>query len=64
MDWLPEYLCVENLTEVKQSELRLAHRLFAERYPELGPHDRLLAAAGWFSEEQRNERLTIRRRGN
>jgi hypothetical protein len=64
MDWLPEYLYVENLTEVKQSELRLAHRLFAERYPELGPHDRLLAAAGWFSEEQRNEFLTIKRRGN
>ena len=64
MDWLPEYLYVENLSEVKQGELSLAHKVFAERYPELGPHDRLLAAAGWFSEEQRNEFLTIMRRGN
>jgi hypothetical protein len=64
MDWLPEYLYVENLSEVKQGELAVAHKMFAERYPELGPHDRLLAAAGWYSEEQRNEFLTIMRRGS
>ena len=61
---VPEYLYVENLSEVKQGELAVAHKMFAERYPELGPHDRLLAAAGWFSEEQRNEFLTIMRRGS
>jgi hypothetical protein len=64
MDWLPEFLYVENLTVVKQAEMEMAHKLFAERYPELGPHDRLLAEAGWFSEEQRNEFLTIKMRGN
>ncbi|MDH4078978.1 MAG: LodA/GoxA family CTQ-dependent oxidase [Nitrospira sp.] len=64
MAWLPEFLYVENLTAVKQAEMRVAHQLFAERYPELGPHDRLLAEAGWFSEEQRNEFLTIKMRGN
>ena len=64
LPWLPEHLYVENLSEVKQAELAVAHRIFAERYPELGDHDRLLAAAGWFSEEQRNEFLTIMRRGS
>lgn len=64
LTWLPEHLYVENLTAVKQAELAVAQRLFAQRYPELGPHDRLLAAAGWDSEEQRNEFLTIKRRGS
>ena len=64
MDWLPELLYVENLSKVKQSEMEVAHRIFAARYPELGPHDRLLAAAGWFSDEQRNEFLTIKLRGH
>jgi hypothetical protein len=64
LDWLPDSLYVENLSEVKQAEMEVAQKLFAERYLELGPHDRLLAAAGWFSEEQRNEFLTIRLRGN
>lgn len=64
MDWLPEQLYVENLPKVKQAEMEVAQKIFAARYPELGPHDRLLAEAGWFSEEQRNEFLTIKLRGN
>jgi hypothetical protein len=64
LDWLPEYLYVENLTAVKQAEMAVAQQLFARRYPELGAHDRLLAAAGWDSEEQRNEFLTIKLRGS
>lgn len=64
LDWLPNILYVENLTPVKQAELARAHLLFRERYPRLGFHDRLLAEAGWFSEEQRNEFATIKRRGN
>lgn len=64
MDWLPEHLYVENLTPVKQAEMEIAQKLFAERYPQLGPGDRLLAEAGWFSAEQRSEFLTIKRRGN
>lgn len=64
MDWLPEPLYVENLTAVKQGELEIAQKLFAARYPQLGAGDRLLAEAGWFSEEQRNEFLTIKRRGS
>ena len=64
LTWLPEYLYVENLTAVKQAEMAVAQRLFAQRYPELGPHDRLLAAAGWDTEEQRNEFLTIKLREN
>ena len=40
-----------------------AHRIQQEAYPELGYWDRALREAGWFSEEQRNEFLTIKRRG-
>jgi hypothetical protein len=64
MTWLPEKLYVENLTEVKREEMKVAHKLFSQRYSELGPHDRLLAEAGWFSEEQRNEFLTIKSAGS
>ena len=64
LDWLPNILYVENLTTVKESELAEAHELYLKKYPQLGFHDRLLAEAGWFSEEQRNEFATIKRRGN
>lgn len=59
MDWLPEHLYVENLTEVKQKELEEAYKVFQENYAKLGPTDRLLQEAGWFSEEHRNEFTTI-----
>jgi len=61
--WLPEWLYVENLSAVKEKELEEAHQAFTERYARLGFHDRLLAEAGWFSEEQRNEFATIKQRG-
>lgn len=64
MDWLPDFLYVENLTQVKQAELEKAQKLFKANYGQLGFHDRLLAEAGWESEEQRNEFATIKRRGN
>jgi hypothetical protein len=64
MPWLPAHLYVENLTDVKEKEVSDAQKIFAKSYPELGFHDRLLAAAGWFSEEQRNEFLTIKLKGN
>lgn len=63
MEWLPDFLYVENLTAVKEGELEEAHRLFTKRYAELGFHNRLLVEAGWFSEEQRQEFATIKRRG-
>jgi hypothetical protein len=62
-EWLPEWLYVENLSAVKEKELEEAHKVFTERYARLGFHDRLLAEAGWFSEEQRNEFATIKQRG-
>jgi hypothetical protein len=64
MDWLPELLYVENLTNEKAAELNKAHKLLLQNYDQLGPTDRLLQEAGWFSEEQRNEFETIKRRGN
>lgn len=64
MKWLPEYLYVENLTAVKEAEMTKAQELFFKDYGKLGYHDRLLAEAGWFSEEHRNEFATIKRRGN
>lgn len=64
IDWLPDVLYVENLTKVKQSELEEARALFMKDYGKLGAYDKLLAEAGWFSEEQRNEFATIKRRGN
>ncbi len=64
MPQLPEFLYVENLTQVKQAELREAHKVFLANYAQLGPHDRLLAEAGWASDEQRNEFATIKLRGN
>jgi hypothetical protein len=64
MDWLPELLYVENLTKEKAAELNKAHKLLLQNYDQLGPTDRLLQEAGWFSEEQRNEFATIKRRGN
>lgn len=63
IDWLPDLLYVENLSEVKRAELEKAHKIFLESYNQLGPTDRALAEAGWFSEEQRNEFATIKRRG-
>lgn len=64
IDWLPDLLYVENLTNVKEAELAEAQELFMENYSQLGVYDKALAAAGWFSEEQRNEFATIKRRGN
>ncbi len=63
IEWLPEYVYVENLTPVKEAELEIAHKEFTERYAKLGFHDRLLQEAGWFSEEQRQEFMTIKLRG-
>jgi hypothetical protein len=64
MPWLPERIYVENLAKVKEAELELAQKLFMENYSSLGLTDRALTEAGWFSEEQRNEFTTIKRRGN
>lgn len=64
MPWLPDLLYVENLTQVKGAELDEAHKLFLENYSSMQASDRALAEAGWFSEEQRNEFATIKRRGN
>ena len=62
--WLPELIYVENLTPVKRKELKEAHELFQENYAKMSVSDRALREAGWFSEEQRNEFDTIKRRGN
>lgn len=62
LDWLPETLYVENLSQVKQAELKQDQRLFKKAFHKLGLYDRLLAEAGWASEEQRNEFDTIKRR--
>lgn len=64
LEWLPELLYVENLTKVKQEELHKAHQLFQKAFSQLGLYDRLLAEAGWASEEERNEFDSIKRRGN
>ena len=64
IDWLPDKLYVENLSEVKRAELEEAHKLFQADYSQLGRWDKLLREAGWFNEEQRNEFATIKRRGN
>lgn len=64
MDWLPETLYVENLTKVKREELEKDTKLFYKAFAQLGVYDRMLAEAGWVSEEQRNEFDTIKRRGN
>lgn len=64
MDWLPEVIYVENLTKVKREELEKDHKLFYKAFAQLGVYDRMLAEAGWESEEQRNEFDTIKRRGN
>jgi hypothetical protein len=64
LDWLPEYLYVENLSRVKQAELAEDSKLFRKAFSQLGFYDRLLAEAGWTSREQRNEFATILRQGN
>ncbi len=64
IDWLPDHIYVENLSETKEKELKEALKVFKKNYSELGPENRAIAEAGWFSEEQRNEFLTIKRRGN
>lgn len=64
LDWLPENIYVENLTKEESANLKIDHRLFNKEFSELGLFDRKLAEAGWISEEQRNEFLTIKRRGN
>lgn len=64
LDWLPEHIYVENLTDVKKAELEKDYYLFRKAFNQLGLADRRLAEAGWISEEQRNEFDTIKRRGN
>lgn len=64
MEWLPDFLYVENLTPVKIAELNEAQKLYKKDIKKLSAYSRLLAEAGWFSEEQRNEFTTIKRRGN
>lgn len=64
MPWMPALLYVENLTPTKQAELKQAYERLMADYPKLGFTDRALTEAGWFSEEQRNEFATIKRRGN
>ncbi len=63
-EWMPEHIYVENLSEVKAAELNKAHKLFLENYGDMNDTDKALTEAGWFSEEQRNEFATIKRRGN
>ncbi|MDB5267917.1 MAG: hypothetical protein JWP58_957 [Hymenobacter sp.] len=63
LDWLPEHLYVENLSEVKRAELEKDKLLFRKAFNQLGFYDQRLAEAGWASEEQRNEFDTIKRRG-
>ena len=63
LDWLPEHLYVENLSEVKRAELEKDKLLFRKAFNQLGIYDQRLAEAGWASEEQRNEFDTIKRRG-
>ena len=60
---MPDYLYVENLTKTKQAELDEIYKRYQEEYGELGPTDRALYDAGWFSEEQRDEFARIKRRG-
>lgn len=64
MDWLPENIYVENLTKEESHNLKIDHKLYNKAFNELGLVDRRMAEAGWTSEEQRNEFLTIKRRGN
>ena len=63
LDWLPDYIYVENLTPAKEAELEEAHKVFTQRYAKLGFHDRLLMEAGWESEEHKQEFQTIKLRG-
>lgn len=59
LDWLPEKLWVENLTETKQAELDEAYKIFQHNYAKLGATDKALQEAGWFNEEQLDEFATI-----
>ncbi len=64
INWMPSILYVENLTDTKEIELKEAYKLFQANYAMMSPTDKALHEAGWFSEEQRNEFATIKRRGN
>lgn len=59
IDWLPDMIWVENLTKTKQAELDEAYRIFHENFAKLGPTDKAIQEAGWFSEEERNQYATI-----
>ena len=63
MNWLPAYLYVENLSQVKKAELEKDYWLFMKAFKEMGIFEKTLAEAGWISVEQRNEFDTIKRRG-
>ncbi|MBS7253591.1 LodA/GoxA family CTQ-dependent oxidase [Flavobacterium branchiicola] len=64
MDWLPENIYVENLTKAESKNLKSDSLIYNKAFNELGLKDQRMAEAGWDSEEQRNEFLTIKRRGN
>jgi len=64
IDWLPDLLYVESLTAIKQAELSAAYKEFEKTYAKLSPTDKALYEAGWFSDEQRNEFATVKRRGH
>ncbi|MEY4902324.1 MAG: hypothetical protein RLZZ292_139 [Bacteroidota bacterium] len=63
IDWLPDWVFVENLSEKQKAVLDNARPLLKAAHEKLSEEDRNLAAAGWTSQEQLDTFLRIKRRG-
>jgi len=61
--WLSDYVYVETLTPTREAQIAEAMKLFDEAIKSATFSDPLIAEAGWFSEEQKDEYERIQRRG-
>jgi len=61
--WLSDYVYVETLTATREAQIEEAMKLFDKAIESATFSDPLIAEAGWFSEEQKDEYERIQRRG-
>ena len=62
MDWLPDFIFVENLPAAQKEQLEMLTAK-APAAADMSVEDRALAAAGWASQEQKDMFIHVKRRG-
>lgn len=62
MDWLPDFIFVENLPAAQKEQLEML-TANAPAAADMSVEDKALAAAGWASQEQKDMFIHVKRRG-